>query len=263
MKRNYMKKFFTSTILFVALSVAFTAYSAPKQESKQLAMQTQHSSVTAMEEVDGINAYDSDAGVDFKVDKTLVDKLPTGGISVYDAQKIIVKTLRPEATFQLPEGYTMLYVYRGVMHIDGKKFYHIEFGAYNEHEFLIKRTFAVSLTGELYEGVPNTDAYAPYALYAAHYDVKGEDIKTISEEAAIRRIRNAMTLMSETNAIIRREGEEIIDGEHCMTFSAGDNSADGQKYTAMRHYAVSDSGVLWYMDVVKGAKWLPFYDHVK
>ena len=256
-----MKRVFSGILLPLIFCIVLTACSVPKDDKTDPTVQKPQPPDT-IKEGDVINPEDSDAGAPFRVDDTFLDELPTQGISVYDAQKIIVETLHPEATVTVPEGCGIIYVYSGLIDLDGVQCYRIEFGIDNDVEVTVERTFAVSLAGELYEGVPNTDAYAPYELFAAHTDVKGDDMEPVSEEEAMRRIQEAMNLLGDTSTVIRREGDETIDNEHCMTFSAGNNSADGQKYTAISHYAVSDSGVLWYMDVVEGPEWLLFDDSI-
>ena len=208
---------------------------------------------------DEIKPEDSDGGVPFNVDEFLSDELPTEGISVYDAQKIIVETLHPEQEFVVPEGYTMLYEYCGILEIEGEPFYCIDFGAESELEYLVERSFAVSLSGELYEGVPYTDAYAPYELYAAHKDVRGDEMEPISGDEAMTLVWRAIESEGRTSTTVQYEGTEIINGESCWLLSAGEDSLDGQKYTAMYHYAVSESGEIWYMDIVNGAVWVEVY----
>ena len=257
-----MKKFFSCASLLLALCVMLSACGGSGgKAAPDSAAQPPSSSA----EDTGIDAGDSDAGdvgmeIPFRVDEALAADLPTEGLSVYDAQKIIVDTIRTqEGDPVAPEGYTFAYVYQGLIDIDGQTCYRIDLGEDRDGEFLVGRTFGVSLSGVLYEGVPDTDAYTTYGIFAAHKDVKGEDMEPLSEDEAIGRIAHAMELKGETSTVIRREGTETIGGESCMTFSAGDNSADGEKYTAMYHYAVGDSGTLWYMDVAEGPDWLPVY----
>lgn len=76
-----------------------------------------------------------------------------------------------------------------------------------------------------------------------------------SEEDAIALVERAMDERKESASVILLDGSDIIEGEQCLTLSAGSYSADGQKYTAMFHYAVSDSGSVYYIDVLQGADW--------
>lgn len=80
----------------------------------------------------------------------------------------------------------------------------------------------------------------------------------ISEEDAVALIQRAMDQRGETAQVIVLTGEDTIEGDHCRLYSAGEYSADGQKFTARYHYAVSDGGVVWYMDMLQGAEWKPF-----
>ncbi len=70
-------------------------------------------------------------------------------------------------------------------------------------------------------------------------------------------VQNALEKQEHEASVIVMTGEETINGEHCCTYSAGDYSADGAKYTAMYHYAVSDSQAVYYMDIIEGPDWLP------
>ncbi|WP_027398454.1 hypothetical protein [Anaerovorax odorimutans] len=96
--------------------------------------------------------------------------------------------------------------------------------------------------------------YMGSAFYSAHANVKGDE--PICEEDAFELVQHAINFQGENVSTIVKTGDEIIEGEHAFTFSAGDDSADGQKYTAVSHYAVSDSGRIYYMDVLKGADWI-------
>ena len=274
-----MKKQINGIILLLTFCVILTACATAQKETKIDAatstIQTSQPSAeqkprpsagqmqqlpTKAEEGSDINPYDSDAGVPFYVDESFLSELPAAGISVYDALDIIVETLHPEAEFLPPYGYTMLYMYNGIIDIDGEAFYCIDFGADSEYEFLVERTFAVSLAGVLYEGVPYTDAYAPYELYAAHYDVKGDDMEPISEEDAISCIEYALYLMDDSCDFIWRDGEDYIDGEYCITYTVGKSSEDGTQYSARYYFAVSESGVLYFKDYLQGPDWILFYD---
>lgn len=98
--------------------------------------------------------------------------------------------------------------------------------------------------------------YMGEAFYSAHADVKGDE--AISEEAAFELVKNTMKARGEKAPVIVKTGDETIEGEHAFIFSAGSNSTDGKKFTAMYHYAVSDSGKVYYMDILKGADWILF-----
>ncbi len=98
--------------------------------------------------------------------------------------------------------------------------------------------------------------YMGSAFYFAHADVKGD--VAISEDEAIALVQNAINARGETAPVIVRTGDDSIEGEHVFTFSAGDYSADGEKYTAIYHYAVSDGGKVYYMDILQGADWVLF-----
>lgn len=86
------------------------------------------------------------------------------------------------------------------------------------------------------------------------FSPKGPE-KHISEKDAIDLVKRAMEERNESASVIILKGNEILEGEHCLTLSAGSYSADGQKHTARYHYAVSDSGTVYYMDVLQGADW--------
>jgi len=101
---------------------------------------------------------------------------------------------------------------------------------------------------------PNDTPYMGSAFYSAHSDIN--DDYTISEDDAYSLVQYTMEERGEFTTVIMQNGDETIDGEHVYTFSAGDYSDDGQKFTAMFHYAVSDSGNVYYMDDLDGADWI-------
>ena len=263
-----MKKPARLAILLLALCTALSACSSPQQETQPDAATPSAGPAQAgsangydpSQEDGEIGPYDpgTDAvGIEFVVDEFNTDHLPAGSITVHEARQIIVDTLHPEDDFTVPEGYTLRYRCTGLTEIEGELFYCIDFETLGQFDVNIERAFAVSMTGALYEGVPGTDAYTTYEMYAAHRDERGGDT---SEEGAMALVQYAMDSAGITSPLIWRTGEAVIENEYCMTFAAGDKSADGEKYTAMHQFAVSDSGMLWYMDVVEGSDWLPFFD---
>ncbi|MCL1867046.1 MAG: hypothetical protein FWF82_06520 [Oscillospiraceae bacterium] len=81
--------------------------------------------------------------------------------------------------------------------------------------------------------------------------------------AAVEAIRQAMKVRGESASVFV-ELTEYIDGERVRVFKVGENSEDSDgdgdedKFTALYHYAVSDSGKVYYMDVVEEAQWVLF-----
>lgn len=69
-------------------------------------------------------------------------------------------------------------------------------------------------------------------------------------------INKAMEIMGDTSTVIVQMGEETINDEHCYLFATGENALDGSKFTALNHYAISDSGSLYYMDIPGGGIWI-------
>ncbi len=51
-------------------------------------------------------------------------------------------------------------------------------------------------------------------------------------------------------------GEDVVNNEDVVLLSAGNDSPDGSKYTALYHFAVSAGGRVYYMDPVKGSEWV-------
>lgn len=87
----------------------------------------------------------------------------------------------------------------------------------------------------------------------AHEGVSG----LLSEERASEYVWVLLNQRGEEAPVIVSTGEERIGEYDCWTFAAGSNSADGQKFTAMYHYAVSKTGAFFYIDPLQGADWLP------
>ncbi|MDY0235369.1 MAG: hypothetical protein RBR71_05045 [Gudongella sp.] len=101
---------------------------------------------------------------------------------------------------------------------------------------------------------PSNIIYMGSAFYYAHADTHNGEI--LSEEDAFALAEDIMQERGDFSTVILSDGEEIIDGEHAYIFSTGDYSEDGQKFTAMYHYAVSDRGNIYYLDVLSGADWI-------
>jgi hypothetical protein len=109
---------------------------------------------------------------------------------------------------------------------------------------------------ELYpiKKLPGDIPYMGSAFYNAHANTHNGEI--LSEDDALVLVEYIMEERGEFSRVIIPNGEDIIDGEHAYIFSAGDYSEDGQKFTAMFHYAVSDRGNIYYIDVLVGADWI-------
>lgn len=92
-------------------------------------------------------------------------------------------------------------------------------------------------------------------------DEKGNVVESRSDQGAMTQVRAedaVWDLMTEDQKISLRligDGEETIGGEHAFLVTAGNRSADGQKFTALYHLAVTDSGVIYRMDPVEGPEW--------
>lgn len=106
---------------------------------------------------------------------------------------------------------------------------------------------------EDYEHTPDT-AMMDFLQFIHDEDSKGDT--AINEEEAFALVQNIIQARGETAPVIILTGDDTIEGEHAFIFSAGDYSVDGQKFTAMYHYAVSDSGKIYYMDILQGADWI-------
>ncbi len=107
--------------------------------------------------------------------------------------------------------------------------------------------------------------YMGSAFHLEHAGGKGDLIesKPITEDEAITLIKAAMSTRAETAAVFVPGGEKTIEGQRALSFAIGENSADGQKFTALYHYAVTDSGNVYYIDVVQGADWILFDPNAK
>ena len=84
-----------------------------------------------------------------------------------------------------------------------------------------------------------------------------EESEPLTEDDALDDAVEIMARRGETATTVMKDGNETIDGEACWTFAAGTTSADGKKFTAMYHYAVSTTGRAWYMDISTG-NWVEF-----
>ena len=78
----------------------------------------------------------------------------------------------------------------------------------------------------------------------------------ISEDKAMELVEQAMLSRNESAKVFVFKDSEIIENEYCLTLSVGNYSSDGEKYTALYNYAVSDSGLIYYIDVMQGADWI-------
>lgn len=82
-----------------------------------------------------------------------------------------------------------------------------------------------------------------------------EELGPYTLEDAMALIINVMESRNEKAQKLVASGDETIDGEHVFVIMAGEDSADGEKFTAMYHYAVSDSGRVYVMDPLVGPDW--------
>ncbi len=117
---------------------------------------------------------ESPNNIEFKFDKTMIGDSPEGTLSVFEAQELLAETVQPEKGKTALEGCQFCYLFQGIVEIEGKEAYYIDFGSGNATDFTPERSFAVSLDGEIYEGPVGGKEFTTYALYNAHKDVKGD-----------------------------------------------------------------------------------------
>lgn len=97
--------------------------------------------------------------------------------------------------------------------------------------------------------------YMGSAFYFNHADVIGDDMIL---NIAFTLVQSVMEARGDEASVVTNTGEEIINGEDCLTFSAGEMSEDGEKFTAMYYYAVNKSWTaIYYKDVAEGSEWGP------
>ncbi len=105
---------------------------------------------------------------------------------------------------------------------------------------------------------PQELPYMGSAFFFAHADSRGDltEVKPVSDDEAFNLVLKAMKQRGENATTLVQTGRDTINGEQALTFAAGENSADGSKFTAMYHYAVTDSGNVYYRDTLQGADWI-------
>lgn len=116
---------------------------------------------------------------------------------------------------------------------------------------------------ELYpvKNFPSDLPYMGSAFFFAHADGKGKlmegrgDLIRMSKDDAKELVRQTLTEQGKKAPVLVVAGEDTIEGEHALIIKAGENSADGLKFTALYHFAVTDSGAVFYMDTVQGSDW--------
>lgn len=96
----------------------------------------------------------------------------------------------------------------------------------------------------------------PYMGSAFYFSHAGEKSKTIGEADATKLLKAAMIVLKDASPVILFGGDTTIAGKHALAYSTGENSVDGKKFTALNQYAVSDSGAVYYIDLVQGPEWI-------
>ena len=103
--------------------------------------------------------------------------------------------------------------------------------------------------------------YMGSAFFFAHADGQGGlmdgrgDLITMSEDDARELVRQTLTKQGKQAPVLVVAGEDIVAGEHALIIKAGENSADSRKFTALYHFAVTDSGAVFYTDTLQGSDW--------
>lgn len=82
------------------------------------------------------------------------------------------------------------------------------------------------------------------------------DPEPISQADAEELVWQILTEQEEEGLSLVGGGEDTVNGEHAIIVIAGNKSADGKKFTGLYHFAVTDSGVVYYMDPVQGSDWI-------
>lgn len=96
----------------------------------------------------------------------------------------------------------------------------------------------------------------PYMGSTFYFVHAGGTGKAISDADATKLLKSAMIALNDASPVIVSGGNDTVAGTHALTFSTGENSADGKKFTALNQYAVTDSGAVYYIDLVQGPEWI-------
>ncbi|NLV84549.1 MAG: hypothetical protein GXY60_08295 [Spirochaetales bacterium] len=82
-----------------------------------------------------------------------------------------------------------------------------------------------------------------------------EDLGPYTLEKAIDLLRNVMDSRGEKATKFMID-DDTINGEHAFIIAAGEDSPDGDQFIASYHYAVTDSGKVYFLDPVSGPDWI-------
>lgn len=77
----------------------------------------------------------------------------------------------------------------------------------------------------------------------------------VLEEEAIDIVSNIVERSGKQNYIVVATGTDLIYGEECQIFSVGESADDNQRTVYSKHYAVSEYGLVYFLDPVSGADW--------
>lgn len=103
---------------------------------------------------------------------------------------------------------------------------------------------------------PSDLPYMGSAFFFAHANGKG-DLIVMSQVKAEEIVWDIMTEEQKEALRLVGGGEDTINGERAIIVIAGYKSADGRNFTALYHYAVTDSGAVYYKDTEQSADWIP------
>lgn len=106
--------------------------------------------------------------------------------------------------------------------------------------------------------------YMGSAFFYAHADGRGDIIdeksnvndSPLSQTDAEELVLQTLTKQKKEGLSLVGGGEDTINGENAIIVIAGNKSADGKKFTELYHFAVTDSGKVYYMEAVQGSDWI-------
>lgn len=106
--------------------------------------------------------------------------------------------------------------------------------------------------------------YMGSAFFYAHADGRGDIIdeksnvndSPLSQTDAEELVLQTLTKQKKEGLSLVGGGEDTINGENAIIVIAGKKSADGKNFTELYHFAVTDSGKVYYMDAVQGSDWI-------
>ena len=237
-----MKKLF-ALLCAATLLFAFAACGETTKDDEEL-------------KIGGYDAVRLEDGV-FYVNVAQLESDPGDNPSALECAKIVLATLK-KIEFQTEAGDSTHISLMGIDDDEGEDRYAYAMGMGKDYltgnDFVQVYTLWVNYAGDVF-------AFMGGEMFAFSEESNGwepidgrEDLIPLDEDQAMYIVSELLGVQLDEGLTLVAKGEDEVNGQHAFLFDLGEST--DEKFTAEEHYAVTDDGEVWLLDVLAN-EWQP------